>query len=65
MRAQMCPKAPTTKESTQEEGGPKNKTTTSLMADQQRETAQGTTFPYQSVEREQMVLVFKGNWRKM
>ena len=50
---------------TQEEGGPKYETTTSQMVDQQRETAKGTTFLYQSVEWEQMVLVFQGNWRKM
>ena len=65
MRAQTCPDAATTKESVQEEGGPKYETTTSQMVDQQRETAKGTTFPYQSVEWEQMVLVFQGNWRKM
>ena len=35
MRAQTCPDAATTKESTQEEGGPKYETTTSQMADQQ------------------------------
>ena len=64
-RAQTCPEAATTKESTQEEGGPKYKTTTSQMVDQQRETAKGTTFLYQSVEWEQMVLVFQGNWREM
>ena len=65
MRAQTCPKAATTKESTQEEGGPKDETTTSQMVDQQQETAKGTTFLYQSVEWEQIVLVFQGNWRKM
>ena len=65
MRAQTCPEAATTKESAQEEGGPKYKTTMSQMVDQQQETAKGTTFLYQSVEWEQMVLVFQGNWRKM
>ena len=35
MRAQMCPEPATTKESAQEEGGPKYKTTTSQMVDQQ------------------------------
>ena len=35
MRAQTCPEAATTKESAQEEGGPKYKTTTSQMVDQQ------------------------------
>ena len=31
----MCPEGITTKESAQEEGGPKNETTTSQMVDQQ------------------------------
>ena len=62
MRAQTCPEAATTKESAQEEGGPKYETTMSQIIEQ---TARGTTFPYQSVEWEQMVLVFHRNWRKM
>ena len=35
MRAQTCPEAATTKESTQEEGGPKYEITTSQMDNQQ------------------------------
>ena len=65
MRAQTFPQAATTKESTQEVEGPKYEIPTSQMVDQQQETAKGATFPYQSVEWEQMVLVFQGVWRKM
>ena len=35
MRSQMCPKAATTKEPAQEEGGPKHKATMYQMVDQQ------------------------------
>ena len=45
MRAQMCSEAATTKESAQEEGGPKYESTTSQMVEQQRETAKRDNFP--------------------